>query len=89
MRYGYRKAQMLRLCPKSIRWWQAAAPPFVMTLLGLFLAGLILPPACALLTAVLTIYAVVIVGAGVVEAISKRDAGLSSGLPCVNMRHST
>lgn len=80
-RYGFWKAQMLRLHPGSLRWRQAAAPVFVITLLGLLFAGLIYPPAWALLAGVVLAYSAVVVTAGAVEAMLRRDSGLVIGVP--------
>lgn len=80
-RYGFWKAQMLRLHPKSIRWRQAVAPLFVITLMSLLLGGLIQPLAWALLAAILLIYSAVMLAAGAAEGIRKQDLGLVFGVP--------
>ena len=80
-RYGFWKAQMLRLHPESVRWRQAAAPRFVITVLILLLYGLIQPLAWALLAAMLLIYSAFMLTAGIAEGIRKHDMGLVFGVP--------
>ncbi|GMR10843.1 MAG: succinoglycan biosynthesis glycosyltransferase ExoA [Anaerolineae bacterium] len=81
IRYGYWKSQMLRLYPDSIRWRQAIAPVFVITLLGLFFAGLLHPAAWVALLATVLVYGSVLVIVGVWEALSRADPGLAFGIP--------
>ena len=80
-RYGFWKAQMLRIHPESIRWRQAAAPLLVIMMLSLFLAGLIQPLTWLLLAGVLLLYVTFMLAAGVREGIRKRNVGLSFGVP--------
>lgn len=84
-RYGYWKAQMLRLFPGSLRWRQALPPLFV----GLSLILLLLSPiwwiARGSLLGLWVVYSAVLFVAGVGEAISSRDLYLLIGLPLALM----
>ncbi len=81
IRYGYWKSQMLRLYPDSIRLRQIVPPLFVISLLGLFFAGLIQPLTWIILVAILLIYGAVVVATGATLAYAKRDPGLAIGIP--------
>lgn len=56
-RYGFWKAQMLKLHPRSVKLRQLIPPVFVLTVTSLALLGLWLTPALWLLSAVLVAYA--------------------------------
>lgn len=79
-RYGYWKSQMLRLFPGTIRGRQAGPPLFVLGLLALLFAGLFQPIFWTLLSLVLVIYGAGLLVAGVVDAVSRNDVGLSIGI---------
>ena len=80
-RYGFWKAQMLKLHPESIRWRQVVAPLLVLTVLSLLLIGLFQPLAWILLAGILLTYGALILTAGIAEGIRKQDAALAFGVP--------
>lgn len=80
-RYGYWKAQMLRKYPGSIRWRQAIPPIFIISLITFGLLSLITPYARWLMVILITVYFLVLVGAGIALAIKYRDPGLTLGTP--------
>jgi glycosyltransferase involved in cell wall biosynthesis len=80
-RYGYWKAQMLRMFPESLRWRQALPPAFVLALMVLLPFSLIWGPARVLLAIQLAGYGAVTVAAGVVQAVRSRDPLRAIGFP--------
>lgn len=80
-RYGYWKLRMLIRYPQTLRWRQAVPPMFVAGLLVGLLASLWLPFLLIPLAAVLCIYLVVLVAAGVQSAVRQRESGLAVGMP--------
>jgi GT2 family glycosyltransferase len=80
-RYGYWKWHMLRRYPGTLRWRQALPPLFVLLLLGLPLAALFWPPLIGLWGLQVVSYALVLFGAGLHKAASKRNLWLTIGIP--------
>lgn len=78
-RYGFWKAQMLRLHPRSIRLRHFVAPAFILSLAVLALLGLIWKPAWWLLLPEVVVYLLVALSAGW-QAAKKNKAGLSMAL---------
>lgn len=80
-RYGTWKAAMLRRFPETLRWRQLLPPLFVAGLLVSGVAGLFWAPARVVFALVLGLYLAVLLGAGFLAAIRRRDPGLLLGLP--------
>lgn len=80
-RYGFWKWQMLQQYPATLRWRQALPPLFVFLLVGLGITGVFLPISRVLLIGEITIYALVLLAAGLFSAIIKKDLSLFVGLP--------
>jgi len=80
-RYGYWKLQMLRRYPDTIRWRQALPPLFVVSLIGLILLASFFPIVLWTLIAVLGIYMLILLLAGLQIAIKHHDAALWFGSP--------
>jgi succinoglycan biosynthesis protein ExoA len=79
-RYGFWKLQMLRSFPQTIRWRQFMPPAF---LCGLFLLGLLslaLSKMWIVLVAVIALYVVILVIAGLKEAVRKKDISMVPGV---------
>jgi len=64
-RYGYWKWRMLQRNPGSLRWRQALPPLFVVGILGLAIAAVFWTPAASVLLAVLALYVLALLAAGV------------------------
>ncbi len=80
-RYGYWKARMLFRHPRSLRWRQALPALFVATsVLGLVAAPW-WPPARALLGIQWSAYSLILIAAGVVEAVRRKAIVWLVGLP--------
>jgi glycosyltransferase involved in cell wall biosynthesis len=80
-RYGYWKRQMLRRYPQTLRWRQALPPLFVLGLIVLVLASPFLGLARWALGGVLTLYAFVLLLAGIQSAVKNKDAAQVLGVP--------
>jgi succinoglycan biosynthesis protein ExoA len=80
-RYGFWKARMLLLHPKSLRWRQALPPLFVLVSVGLILGGGFWRPEWILLGVQWGAYLAAILGAGMAEAMRRGDPSLVAGLP--------
>jgi glycosyltransferase involved in cell wall biosynthesis len=81
LRYGYWKAMMLASNPASLRWRQALPAGFVFLLLALSILALVLPGTRVILASYVGVYLSTTIGFGLVEAMQKRDPGLSIGFP--------
>jgi glycosyltransferase involved in cell wall biosynthesis len=80
-RYGFWKWRMLRRFPETIRWRQGLPPLFVLSVVGLGIAGAFLPLARALLGVELILYLLTLVASGLLEALRKGRIYLILGLP--------
>ena len=76
-RYGFWKQRMLSRHPGSIRWRQALPPLFVLAVLFAAATGMFWMPAAALLLAMVGIYLLALVAAGLDMAARGRDALLA------------
>jgi hypothetical protein len=72
---------MLRRFPETIRWRQGLPPLFVLSVVGLGIAGAFLPLARALLGVELILYLPTLVASGLLEALRKGRIYLILGLP--------
>ncbi len=80
-RYGYWKAIMLRIYPKTLRWRQLLPPLFVLSLLiFLFLSPFMSLARYALLF-IVSAYLLVLFGIGVQQALRRKQVCLFIGLP--------
>ena len=79
-RYGFWKWRMLRRYPGTVRWRQAVPPVFVASILGLLLFSFWLP-ARVLFLVELFLYAAVLFGAGVLQAVRRGKPALALGFP--------
>ena len=79
--YGYWKVQMLKRYPETLRWRQALPPVFVLGLLVSLLAGIFWMPSLYLFTAVLGLYLLILVAAGIHMAIKKSDILMVIAVP--------
>ncbi len=79
--YGYWKVQMLKRYPETLRWRQALPPVFVLGLLVSLLAGIFWMPSLYLFAAVLGLYHVILLAAGIHMAIKKSDILMVIGVP--------
>ncbi len=80
-RYGFWKGRMIRRYPSTLRWRQLLPPAFILGLLGLGSLALWYPVFRWLILAVITIYLVILITAGVIMASKKHDGLLVLGLP--------
>ncbi len=80
-RYGYWKAHMLTRHPESLRWRQALPPLLVLGVFAFALWGLAEARALTLLALGGAAYGIVLLVAGVIEAVRRRQPGLSLGVP--------
>lgn len=80
-RYGYWKAKMLQIYPKTLRWRQLLPPLFVLSLLVLLCLSLFISPARYLLLFVVGAYLLVLFGIGFQEALRRKQIYLFVGLP--------
>ena len=80
-RYGYWKRQMLRRYPQTLRWRQALPPVFVFGVGVLLLMSPFFWLARWVLAAVLGLYLVVLLAAGIQLAIKNKDAAQVAGVP--------
>jgi succinoglycan biosynthesis protein ExoA len=80
-RYGFWKWRMLRSYPDTLLWRQALPPLFVLSLLGLGIMGIFLPPFWILLGAEIIIYTFILTAAGTLAAIKQKKSFLVMGLP--------
>src|SRR5678816_317687 len=85
-RYGFWKAHMLKLHPRSVRLRHLVAPAFILSLVVLALSGLVWKPAWWLLLGEVAIYLLCAFGAGW-QAAKKSEKGLmmTSMMPLVFM----
>lgn len=79
-RYGFWKWRMLRRYPDTLRWRQAIPPVFVASMIGLLILSFWFP-ARALFLAELFLYAVVLLGAGILQAARRGRPALALGFP--------
>ncbi len=80
-RYGYWKAQMLKRHPESLRWRQALPALFTPILIFLALGAVISPLLRWAFTLYAGLYLLLTVGAGLMEAVRRRDPALALGVP--------
>lgn len=80
-RYGYWKARMLQRYPHSLRWRQAIPPLFVASLLIGAILAVFWQPARYILVGVLSIYLLILLGAGVQIAWKKKNPALLPFVP--------
>ena len=79
-RYGFWKWRMLRRHPDTLRWRQAIPPVFVASLIVLLLLSFWLPARVLFFTEVL-MYALVLFGAGILQAARRGQPALVFGFP--------
>lgn len=80
-RYGYWKARMLLRHPGSLRWRQAIPPAFVLLTAILACLAPFFSPAATALAVQWSVYALLLLAAGVERAVSQRNLPLAVGLP--------
>lgn len=80
-RYGFWKWRMLQRFPETTRWRQALPPVFVLSLIFLGIFAVFLPFFRILLGAEILIYLLILVSAGIIAAIKRREISLIIGLP--------
>jgi hypothetical protein len=80
-RYGYWKARMIKNYPKTLRWRQLLPPSFVLSILVLFLVGILVPHAWILLAIELGVYLLVLLLAGIKGSFQKKSISFALGLP--------
>lgn len=80
-RYGYWKAKMLQIYPKTLRWRQLLPPLFVLSLLILFFLSMFVSPARYALVFVVGAYLLALFGIGFQEALRRKQIYLFVGLP--------
>jgi hypothetical protein len=80
-RYGFWKARMLAIFPRSLRMRQAIPPVFVALLLGLLAASPFWPGAAGGLAVLLAVYLAVLLGSAILQSVRGRDISLAIGLP--------
>jgi len=80
-RYGYWKWQMLRRYPETLRWRQALPPLFVASLIILILLAPFLLSALWTLVAVIGVYFLLLLLAGLQLTLKHKDATLILGVP--------
>jgi len=78
-RYGFWKLRMLIRHPATLRWRQALPPVFVLTVIGLLLAGVFWRPAVLILAAIILVYLVVLTAAGIQLGLRHRKPSLVPG----------
>ena len=80
-RYGFWKSRMIRRYPSTLRWRQLLPPTFILGLLGLGILALWYPVFWWFILAVIAIYLLILIAAGVIMALKKHDGLLVLGLP--------
>lgn len=80
-RYGFWKSRMALGFPGSLRWRQVLPPLFVLSLALTALAGVFLPLARRAFAVEAGVYALIVIAAGLVEAVRRRDPGMLLGFP--------
>ncbi|MEJ2013945.1 MAG: glycosyltransferase family 2 protein, partial [Anaerolineales bacterium] len=80
-RYGYWKARMLAVYPRSLRWRQALPPLFVLSTLLLVAVGVFSKVALLLLGVQWFVYASILLSAGLVSSIRNKTPWFIIGLP--------
>jgi succinoglycan biosynthesis protein ExoA len=80
-RYGFWKLRMLRRYPATLRWRQALPPLFVLSLVVLAMLAILWPVARILLLIEVLAYGIILLLAGALAALKRRDAALFAGLP--------
>ena len=80
-RYGYWKARMIKNYPKTLRWRQLLPPSFVLSILVLFLVGILVPHAWILLAIEIGVYLLVLLLAGIKGSFQKKSISFALGLP--------
>jgi glycosyltransferase involved in cell wall biosynthesis len=80
-RYGYWKAQMLRLYPRTIRWRQVLPPLFVLGIVVLGLLSIWLAPASWLLAAGAGLYGLALFAVGIQTAAKYKKLPYLLGVP--------
>ena len=81
--YGRQKAVMLSFHPRSLRMRQVIPAVFVLSLVVLAIGSAIFPPAAILLCVEAALYAAVIAGFSIREAVKRKNAALAAVLPWV------
>jgi len=80
-RYGFWKFRMLRRYPGTLRWRQALPPVFLLSLVVLAILAIFWPLARVVLGLEAGLYVLVLLAAGVQQAVKRRDIGLAAGIP--------
>lgn len=80
-RYGFWKWRMLRRYPDTLRWRQGLPPLFVLSLLGLGIAGIFLPLFWIPLSVEIILYVLALAAVGVLAALKQKKFSLAFGLP--------
>jgi succinoglycan biosynthesis protein ExoA len=80
-RYGYWKAQMLRKYPRTLRWRQILPPLFVATLIVLCVLSIFFQPARWLLAILVILYAILVLGDGILMSLKHRKPFFAIGVP--------
>ena len=80
-RYGFWKYKMLRRYPETIKWRQALPPVFVLSLMILFIGGIIYPPIFMLFGLELLIYLLVLLLGAVKVIREQKNWKLLFGIP--------
>jgi len=80
-RYGYWKARMLLRYPMTLRWRQLMPPLFVMALIVLGCLSFVWPFARLCLASIVILYTMIILAAGILMSMRRRNASMVIGLP--------
>ena len=80
-RYGFWKVQMLRRCPKTLRWRQALPPTFVAGLVLLTIAASFWQFALWTLIGIAGLYTLILLLVGLQQAVKKKNPALTLGVP--------
>ncbi len=80
-RYGFWKARMLRLHPRTLRWRQALPPIFVLSLITFAVLSIWSRIALILLMVEIGLYFLILLGVGAQMALKKKDWGVLFTMP--------
>lgn len=80
-RYGYWKGRMLLRYPNTIRWRQLLPPLFILAMIALLILSVFWSGATLILLAMIGVYILILVAAGVLLALKKGDLSLIIGFP--------